>query len=99
MTCITQIFTLKFKDGSEQEVVYPMACPDWIFIKATTDLNGQLVPRLTDHDRFDFNQRGREAWWNDVWVYLKSEMVRIGKTCSIYHINPYHPMGGFVPNG
>lgn len=90
-------FILKRHDGLEKGVKFEESEPNWILIKATTDPNGRITPRITDHDRFDFNQRGHDAWFNKMWPWLKNQMELFSEeqTVRAYYINPDQAFAGY----
>ena len=94
------IFTLKRADGVEKEIRFEEDEPGWILIKGTGISNGQCTPALDEHDRFDYNERNRNAWDKRMWVWLKKQMEEFsdGKSVAAFYINPYISIGGYFPH-
>lgn len=97
MSCSERMI-IEFENGEGFECVFDEPRPDWILIKSTTDANGRVTPRLTDHDRFDFNKRAVDAWEKRCWEFATNKAHEIGKKCRIYGVNPFIPMGGYTPS-
>lgn len=91
-------FTLKRSDGVEKEIRFKEDEPGWILIKGSGISNGECTPSLNEHDRFDFNKRNIDGWWNKVWPWLNDQMREFaeGKSVKVFYINPYEAIGGFT---
>jgi len=92
------IFTLQRADGARKTIRFAENEPGWTLIKATTNPNGRLTPRLTDLDRFDYNERHRQAWDARCWRWLSQEMANFsnGEIVQVCRDTPV-VIGGYVP--
>ena len=95
---MTAKFILKRDDGAERNIHFEEIEPGWILIKATTKSDGALTPKITDHDRFDFNKRAKDNYDKKLEQWLKLKMIEFaaGMSVKAYRDNPDVAVAGLA---
>lgn len=90
-------FTLRRADGAEKQIRFDDE-PGWVLIGATTDTSGSVTPRITDHDRFDYNKRNRDVWAGRMHLWLAARMKEFseGNAVKAYYDHPYIAIAGLI---
>ena len=95
---LTANFILKRDDGAERHIHFEEIEPGWILIKATTEAGEVVTPRITDHDRFDFNKRAKDNYDKKLEQWLKQKIIEFsaGRGVKVYRDNPDFAIAGIV---